>query len=403
LFGENTGQIFFYMIQSCQNSTKESKRFMIRYILFVMLLVFGAQANQTIKRPDVPYNSWAHKSGYLPVKNGDIAYIHQEPGKMMSKTQPLKGETCFKTPDLRPEQETNYALSQSFTFPETIGKATNNMAIVVLPGRSELLEHHYTTINFFHEMGFSVLGLDWRGQGLSSRQLKPVSKGHIDSYRTYLDDLSTFIDHFKPQFDGMIFFSHSMGSHVGLHYLAENPDQSYVKGVMTESPMLDVVLPKIAYWPARLLTKAMHYMGLGEKNLPIPSGHGGRKPFYAKNIITTDPYQWDQRAQVYLDYPYSVLKKHTFDWLYRSFEAMDWLRTHGPSRVNQPVLILMGEKDTLVSNKASTEFAKSMKKSLCTLEIITDSKHGISREIPSVRRCFYASLVSWLRTQKFIA
>ena len=51
--------------------------------------------------------------------------------------------------------------------------------------------------------GFAVVALDWRGQGLSERQLRNPRKGHIDDFEIYERDLvalrEQILDAFVPE------------------------------------------------------------------------------------------------------------------------------------------------------------------------------------------------------------
>jgi pimeloyl-ACP methyl ester carboxylesterase len=41
-------------------------------------------------------------------------------------------------------------------------------------------------------MGFDVLIIDHRGQGLSGRMLSDTHRGHVDNFSDYVDDLAAF-------------------------------------------------------------------------------------------------------------------------------------------------------------------------------------------------------------------
>src|SRR6185312_2951105 len=61
-------------------------------------------------------------------------------------------------------------------------------SIVLSGGRTEPIEKYYELIGECLERGFVVLAHDWRGQGLSRRDLADPLKGHAKGFRPYLDD-----------------------------------------------------------------------------------------------------------------------------------------------------------------------------------------------------------------------
>ena len=65
--------------------------------------------------------------------------------------------------------------------------------VLLFPGRTEYIEKYGRTATDLVAEGYSVLIVDWRGQGLSSRQVKRRKKGHVDRFRDYEEDLDAFM------------------------------------------------------------------------------------------------------------------------------------------------------------------------------------------------------------------
>ena len=61
--------------------------------------------------------------------------------------------------------------------------------VCVFTGRGEFIEKYFETIGELVERGFSVVAMDWRGQGLSARELPDANKGHIDDFDMFERDL----------------------------------------------------------------------------------------------------------------------------------------------------------------------------------------------------------------------
>src|SRR4051794_4856748 len=60
-------------------------------------------------------------------------------------------------------------------------------SVILSGGRTEPIEKYYETIGDFVDRGFVVLAHDWRGQGLSKRDLADPLKGHANGYKFFLD------------------------------------------------------------------------------------------------------------------------------------------------------------------------------------------------------------------------
>src|SRR5690606_25333509 len=58
--------------------------------------------------------------------------------------------------------------------------------ILIMQGRASFMEKFNRVIEGLRARNYRIWAFDWRGQGLSGRQLKDPHKGHIDSYDTYL-------------------------------------------------------------------------------------------------------------------------------------------------------------------------------------------------------------------------
>jgi len=92
---------------------------------------------------------------------------------------------------------------------------------LLLHGRAEFIEKYKAVANRLLGKGFNVVSLDWRGQGLSTRELENRHKGYIHSFAAYVADLTAlFDDIIKPLGLPVYILSHSMGGHIALRFMA---------------------------------------------------------------------------------------------------------------------------------------------------------------------------------------
>src|SRR3954471_17892616 len=94
-------------------------------------------------------------------------------------------------------------------------------SVVVSPGRSEPIEKYFEVVQDLLDRGFVVLVHDWRGQGLSHRDLPDRLKGHAKGYKAFLDDYRRLLDAFEERMPKpWVAVGHSMGGCLTLLALA---------------------------------------------------------------------------------------------------------------------------------------------------------------------------------------
>ena len=78
---------------------------------------------------------------------------------------------------------------------------------------------------------------DWRGQGLSQRDLADPLKGHASGYKTFLDDFRVLLDAYGDRLPKpWVAVGHSMGGCLTLLAMASGEDR--FAGAVLSAPML---------------------------------------------------------------------------------------------------------------------------------------------------------------------
>ena len=140
------------------------------------------------------------------------------------------------------------ALEMSLTTPDGVhlraarwdGRPKPRGTVVILPGRAEFIERYFETIAELLARGFAVVAFDWRGQGLSERQLRNPRKSHIDDFEIYERDLialrTQILEPHCPQ--PWFALGHSMGAAVAIAQ-AQAGRSPFARLVLT-APMIDL-------------------------------------------------------------------------------------------------------------------------------------------------------------------
>jgi len=146
-------------------------------------------------------------------------------------------------------------------------------SVVLSGGRTEPIEKYYETIQDFMDRGFVVLAHDWRGQGLSLRELPDRRKGHARGYRTFLEDFRRLLDAYEARLPRpWIAVGHSMGG--GLTLLAMASGERRFAGAVLSAPMLGLKLAR-ALPAVRFATRLNLMLGRGHRYVPGDSARPG--------------------------------------------------------------------------------------------------------------------------------
>src|SRR4029077_20925590 len=139
--------------------------------------------------------------------------------------------------------------------------------VCLFQGRAEFIEKYFETVRDLRARGFAVATLDWRGQGLSERDLSNPRKGYVRSFDDYGIDLETFIrEVVLPDCPPPVFaLAHSMGATV-LIRAAHKGDRWFERMVLL-APM--IALPGMRRSIAtRVTVRSMRIAGLGGAYVP---------------------------------------------------------------------------------------------------------------------------------------
>lgn len=260
---------------------------------------------------------------------------------------------------------------------ENLGKGT----ILVFPGRTEYVEKYGRTVTDLVKLGYSVVVIDWRGQGLSDRLTKDPMAGHVICFSDYQHDVTALIkavdalDLPKPWY----LLGHSMGACIGQRALTEGLT---VSACAFTSPMWSIKLPSLkraAAWPVSWAAQS-----IGKGHLYAPGTNGSSyvlsTPF-EDNKLTNDPdmYQYFVRQA-------STLTDHqiggpSMGWLYQTLRE-----TNALSKKQLPVvpcLVLCGTDDEII--EASVAHQRMAQWPSGQIKLIQDAKHDLLTEVPAVR------------------
>lgn len=275
----------------------------------------------------------------------------------------------------------------------SIKTQNNNGTICLFQGRAEFIEKYAEVISELNHRGFVVIAFDWRGQGGSQRFLTNTTKGHIDDFDLYIQDIDTilsFMNNFAPK--PWFALAHSMGATALM--LAVNQGEKRFERVVFSAPMVQLAglcTPALA----KTLAFTLDYMGFG--GCFVPGGGNASissKPFEG-NILTSDVQRYARIAHILRDSPEMSIGSPTISWAASAFRAMDALKNPDfGSCITTPSLIITAGADRLCSSPAALELATRLRR--CKAIELVGARHELLMERDAIRQQFWAAFDAFI-------
>lgn len=257
-------------------------------------------------------------------------------------------------------------------------------SVVLSGGRTEPIEKYFEVVEELTARGFVVLTHDWRGQGLSHRDLQDRLAGHADGYQAFLRDFEALLAAYGPRLPKPWYaLGHSMGGCLTLLALAHGQARHF-EGAVLSAPMLGVRTGNIPLVIARGLAGLNVLFGRGGRYARPPSN---ATETFETNVLTHDRARWARtQAQVAAN-PDLALGGPTWGWLDFAFRATAYLGQAGNLKsVAIPVVICSAEKDKLVDNDAQRAVAAKLPKG--EFLDVPGAYHEILMETDTMRNIF---------------
>lgn len=256
-------------------------------------------------------------------------------------------------------------------------------SLLFLPGRGDFYEKYLESLEYWHDEGWRVTALDWRGQAGSGRLSAHPDIGHVEDFSVWLDDLAAFWTEWVETTPAPhVIVGHSMGGHLVLRSVAEkriNP-----VAVVLSAPMLGFLTPG----PNRVLHKvaaAMCRIGPPERMAWKISEKPGTNMAARNTLLTHDDARYADEAWWKAARPGLGMGPGSWRWVERAYVSMLALEAPGLlESVDLPVLLLSARFDGLVSSKAIERAARRLPRA----QLVTwgrEARHELLREADPVR------------------
>jgi len=259
--------------------------------------------------------------------------------------------------------------------------------VVLSTGRTEPIEKYFETIDDLTSRGLVVVVHEWRGQGLSHRELPDRLAGHANGYKSFLADYHALLAAFRTRLPKPWYaVGHSMGGCLTLLALAHGEAKEFA-GCILSAPMLGIRTGGVPLAIARAMAGFHVLTGRGGA-YARPAGPAAT---FETNILTHDRARWTRNEAQVAAHPILALAGPTWGWLDFAFRATAFLsRAENLKSVTTPVVICSAEQDKLVDNDAQRAVAQRLP--MGEFVSVPGAYHEILMETDTMRNIFLRAL-----------
>lgn len=258
-------------------------------------------------------------------------------------------------------------------------------SVIICPGRTEFIEKYFEVAGELQRRGFAVFAIDWRGQGLSDRELPNALKGHFTSFDDPVNDLAAALKIFAMRLPRPhIMLCHSMGGAIGL------------RALQTRRVECDAAVFSAPMWGIANLgdlskgfVRFMSTVGAGGMFAPGVETKWKREN-WKKSVVTQDRERHARNSGLVQEDERLQLAGPSIGWVAAAAEATEaFTQPRAFAHVKIPVLVFTAGKEVLVDNKQTAVVAKSIPGA--EVVNIPGAKHEILMELDQHREQFWAT------------
>ena len=260
--------------------------------------------------------------------------------------------------------------------------------VLLVQGRTEFIEKYYEVVGELLARGLSVVTFDWRGQGLSSRQLPDGKKGHVADFSEFDADIASVVKRVlqlhgtKPYYA----LAHSMGGNILLRYLRDFPHE--IERAVLTAPMLAIKTAPFPEWLARFMASTCRMVGTRESFVLGGAAFDPLAQVFESNGVTSDKDRFDRMMAFLNADPRLGLGAPTFGWLEAAFRSMRLVASEDFAQgIETPLLLIGAAQDQLVIPGADFTLVRRIKRGMY---VMLKAEHEIMMERPDIRRAFWA-------------
>ncbi|MFA7691468.1 MAG: alpha/beta hydrolase [Candidatus Hydrogenedentes bacterium] len=246
--------------------------------------------------------------------------------------------------------------------------------VVIIHGYGDHCTRYAWTMERFVEAGLATFTYDQRGHGRS-----PGKRGYIYQFEHLLDDLGLFLTHLQEDLAPVPLFllGHSMGGMVLARYMQTRTVET--QGLVFSSPFLAFSdnLPKCIVALGPIIARILPCAPIGKVN-----NKGLSRDSSVIEATNNDPLSYHGRVAA-----------HTASEFYRIIEEVE----EDLEKITQPMLVLHGGADHVVSPSGSEMLYKGAASVDKELRIYSDGYHELFNDLEKEQ--YVSEIVTWIKSR----
>ncbi len=266
-------------------------------------------------------------------------------------------------------------------------RAGGRGTVFLMPGKSEYIEKYFEVIGELLERGFSVVTLDWRGQGLSHRDIDHPTKAFIGDFDDFLDDFESVFNAYSKTLQGPWYaLAHSLGGNIALRLAGEK--RIPFDAIVVTAPLSGLNMPDFWEKTAEVVAQSAVGFGAGEYFIPGASSYDPLVENFDNNTVTSDPVRHARTAAIVRALPQIAQGGVTYGWIHEALKSIKLVTGPDFGRgIRIPVLILGATEDKLVNPLTNRYVGVNIPDA--EFHMIEGSMHEILMERDPIREVFW--------------
>ena len=264
-------------------------------------------------------------------------------------------------------------------------QAGDKGTVLLLPGRTECVEKYGRAAGDLVARGFSVITVDWRGQGLADRALPDRMVGHVGDFSEYQQDFDAMLAAAEAAGLPKPFYlmAHSMGGCIGLRALMRGAP---VRAAVFSAPMWGIAMAAWLRPVASVVSALSRPLGYAHRYAPTTGGQAYLLQFpFEGNVLTTDRDMWDYMRRQIAEVPDLALGGPSIAWLHAALRECGALSRMPAPKV--PTVCALGTAEKVVDvppiHMRMSGWAGG------ELDLYPGAEHEIMMEGPAARARFF--------------
>jgi lysophospholipase len=264
-------------------------------------------------------------------------------------------------------------------------KGGDKGTVLLLPGRTECVEKYGRAAVDLGARGFSVITIDWRGQGRADHPLPDRMMGHVEDFAEYQQDLDALLAEAdraglpKPYF----MLAHSMGGCIGLRGLMRGLP---VKAAVFSAPMWGIAMASWLRPVASVVSVLARPLGFAHRYAPTTGEQSYLMQFpFEGNVLTTDREMWQYMRRQVAEVPDLALGGPSIGWLQAALHECAALAALPAPKV--PAICALGTAEKVVD--VPPVHLRMAGWSNGQLDLYPGAEHEIMMEGPATRQRFF--------------